>query len=121
VLSKGTSTTGISIYASNTNFWAFSLTASNTISSNAAVTLNTWQHIALNKTGSTVTLYVNGVQAANATGISTDFNQTSVVYVGAGRAADIPYTGYIDELRMTTGQGRYTANFTPSATAFQNL
>jgi hypothetical protein len=30
------------------------------------------------------------------------------------------YTGYLDEVRLTSGVSRYTANYTPSGTAFSN-
>jgi hypothetical protein len=39
-----------------------------------------------------------------------------VVYDNGGYAID--YQGYIDEIRITKGIARYTANFTPPSAAF---
>jgi hypothetical protein len=39
------------------------------------------------------------------------------MYVGASGVGE-PFIGYIDDLRITKGYARYTANFTAPATAF---
>lgn len=87
-----------------------------------ALTLNTWQHVAIVRSGSTVTFYKNGT--ANGSGNWTgNADQTSSLYIGgywyggsflSGRY----YFGYIDELRITKGIARYTANFTPPTAPF---
>jgi hypothetical protein len=40
------------------------------------------------------------------------------VTIGADVAGSNAFTGYIDEVRITDGFARYTANFTPTTTAF---
>jgi hypothetical protein len=42
------------------------------------------------------------------------------MYIGANRAAGDPMKGFIDDLRITKGVARYTANFTPPALPFPN-
>ena len=79
--------------------------------------LNTWQHIAMVKTGSSVALYVNGVSKATGTISGT-------VTYGASENLRIgqQYWGgtlYVDDLRMSK-TNRYTAGFTPSTVAFGN-
>lgn len=118
VISKGTATTGWSLIATSGNVWGF-ITSSTTTSGSVGVTLNTWVHLALVRSGTTVTLWVDGVSAATAT-VSTDFTETAPLYVGCGRAEDIPFTGYIDEVRISR-VARYTAAFTPPPIAFNNL
>lgn len=96
--------------------------ASSQLASTTALTLNTWQHVAIVRSGSTVTFYKDGT--ANGSGSWTgNADQTSSLYIGgywyagsflSGRY----YFGYIDELRITKGTARYTGNFTPSASAF---
>jgi hypothetical protein len=94
-----------------------------TITSSGAITTNAWNHIAVVRegTGSNQTkIYINGTNDGTGT-VSTNFNQTDPLYVGANRAAGDPMKGYIDDLRITKGYARYTAAFTPPTTAFPVL
>jgi hypothetical protein len=81
------------------------------------LSLNTWYNIAVVRSGSTVTYYLNGV--SNAT-FTTSFSQAATgVTIGARYTGTMEYVnGYIDDLRITKGYARYTANFTPPTTAF---
>jgi len=74
-----------------------------------------WMHIALVRSGSTITIYENGTAVGS--GTSSYSVPASICYVGRqlprsptdyGHNLD----GYIDDLRITKG-ARYTANFTP--------
>jgi hypothetical protein len=82
--------------------------------------LNTWTHVAFTRQGSTNRLFVNGTLQATATASDNFSNQ--VVVVGGGRytanTITNSFTGYIDDLRITKGYARYTANFTPPTAAF---
>ena len=82
-----------------------------------SLSLNTWYHIAMVRSGSTVTYYLNGVSDATMT---TSFSQgTTGVTVGARYTGSTEYVaGYIDDLRITKGLARYTATFTPPIVAF---
>jgi hypothetical protein len=94
---------------------------SGVITASAAVTLNTWNHMALVRSGTSMVLYLNGTSVGSATN-STNFNNTGLMGIGAnvsgGGAGAYPINGYIDDLRVTKGVARYTANFTPPTTAF---
>jgi len=109
-------------HSSNTVFFA-AYTSSNSLigqPTTAAGTLvaNQWNHIAVVRNGSTVTIYINGVSQATAsfstTAIRTD--QTTL-YVGndpvtSGRT----FNGYLSNVRIVNGVAVYTGNFTvPSA------
>jgi len=120
ILSKGTASTGWSIIASSSNTWGF-IHTNTTVTGGVPVDLNRWYHVALVRSGTTLRLWVNGSLAAEATGVSTDFNQVPNLYVGCGRTEDIPFTGYIDEVRITPGVARYSVAFIPSLTAFNNI
>ncbi len=80
--------------------------------------LNTWSHIALARVGSTVTLYLNGTAPTNGSNASvstaiTDTNYLIGTYYGSlTNVTTNRFQGYIDELRVTPGAARYTANFT---------
>jgi hypothetical protein len=81
---------------------------------------NQWYHVAFCRQGSTVYGFVDGVQIGS--GANT-VNYTSPTGLTIGNAASgtAGWIGYIDDLRITKGIARYTANFTPPAKAFPNL
>ena len=76
-----------------------------------------WYHIALVRNGNVFTPYVNGVAGTTTTSSAAIFNATNPMYIG-GLAAGYHFNGYIDDLRITKGVARYTANFTPPTAAF---
>jgi len=87
-----------------------------------APTLNTWNHIAWVRNNGVFKIYVNGVGNAGFA-FTGNLNTSSSVTIGAEVALSAPYTyqGYMDELRVTKGYARYTANFTAPTAAFQNI
>jgi len=87
----------------------------------SAVSTNTWSHIALTKSGSTFTLYLNGTSQGTST---TTIYPTSAMYLRIGvysptYSTDF-LTGYLDDIRITKGYARYTANFTAPSSAFKD-
>ena len=87
-----------------------------TATTTATYTTGTWYHIALVRSGTTNTLYVNGVSSASN---STSPTWPTTPSIGVGRLyndnTSYTLTGYISDLRITNGFARYTANFTPPA------
>ena len=86
---------------------------------------NEWFHVAFARQSGVLRAYINGVQVGSSQShTATYFNSTANVCVGSfgGYAVDgyafLDYTGYIDDLRITKGHARYTANFTPPMSAF---
>ena len=120
-VSKGTSTTGWSLSTNSSNQVVFSY-ASSTITSTGTLSVSTWYFVTVVRegTGTNQTkIYINGTNDGTGT-VATDFNQTSIMYVGADRVAGSALNGYIDDLRITKGIARYTANFTAPTAAFPN-
>ena len=83
------------------------------------LTANAWQHIAIVRNGNTWTVYVNGVSAGSGTNSSTI--DCSVSGIGGSVVGGNYFNGYVDEIRITRGVARYTANFTPPSQAFDNV
>lgn len=88
----------------------------------SALSLSTWYHIALVRSGGVTKLYVNGVQAGSSWTDSTNYLADGLVF-GASSYHTSPNTqyglyGYMDEIRVTNGIARYTAPFTPPTEAF---
>lgn len=95
------------------------------ISSGAGLTVGVWYHLAVDKdaTGK-IRLYVNGVPNGSATPADSSIihnTGTDNLDVGAlGLFGSNPFSGWIDELRITKGVARYKtdAGFTPPAAPF---
>ena len=90
--------------------------------SGGTVSVGAWAHVALVRSGSTFTPYVNGVAGTTTTSASALAVNTHNVLIGALQTsapsiAEL-FNGYIDDLRITNGYARYTANFTPPTAAF---
>ncbi len=83
-----------------------------------------WNHVALVRNGTSVKLFLNGNEVASATisaAAAIDFSSgggTRVARTGWGLGPDESYKGWIDDLRVTKGVARYTADFTPPDQAF---
>ena len=74
------------------------------------ITANTWTHVAVVRSGTTVSLYLNGISQASAT---SSANITSTA-LDIGKTWDnFYYLGYIQDHRTYKGVAKYTANFTP--------
>jgi len=74
--------------------------------------LNRWIHLAVVRSGSTFTMYENGVSVATATN-SNSMNFGTVTQLGAA-GSSYTFQGYISNLRLVIGTAVYTSNFTPS-------
>ena len=87
--------------------------------SSPTISFNTWTHVAVVRNSGTVTIYINGT---GGTGVSAsgDLSQTGCLIGAFYDQLTWNFTGYIDDLRITKGYARYTANFTPPTTAFPN-
>jgi len=86
----------------------------------ASTLLNsTWNHYAITRSGTSLKAFVNGTQVGSATN-STNINlaATTQSWIGAISASAGNFNGYIDDLRITKGYARYTANFTAPTAAF---
>jgi hypothetical protein len=82
-----------------------------------AISLTTWTHIAVVRSGTTLAIYQNGILNGSTTN-STSFIQNGAVVGYEMVGGNFYYTGYIDDLRITKGYARYTSNFTPPTSAF---
>jgi len=89
----------------------------------ASVALNTWHHVAVSRTGSTISLYLDGKRVASA---ADSINYTTGgCGMGVGKVADQNGysfgSGFIDEVRITRHVARYSgATYTVPAQAFPN-
>jgi len=94
----------------------FTFTGGAVITATTAFTTSTWNHVAICRVTNTVNIYLNGTLAG--TGASTgglDGTTSDKLIIGVNAdLSSYAITGYIDDLRITKGYARYTANFTPT-------
>ena len=90
------------------------------ITGNIAAATGNWVHIALARSGTTMKLFVDGVQSGSDSTTSTNFNaaDTYGLTIGRYQAGNGHFNGYLDDLRITKGVARYTTGFTPPTAAF---
>jgi hypothetical protein len=81
------------------------------------VTTGSWFHLAMSRSGTSLRLFVNGINDGTATN-STSFS--SSVLIGAelfSGSIGAQLFGYLDDFRITKGVARYLSNFTPPQVA----
>ena len=83
------------------------------LTSSAVASANVWNHFALVRSGSTLTIYHNGVSVGTATNSATLSIGTSVTVGSNGTGGIGSITGYISNVRVVKGTAVYTAAFTP--------
>lgn len=83
------------------------------------LTLNAWNHVAVSRSGSTMRLFVNGMQDASVTdSTSRSFNTVMIARYSYATITGLEWTGYIDDFRITKNAARYTTNFSVPGAAF---
>jgi hypothetical protein len=117
IISKGTATTGWSVNVTALNKLQFSYTAS-VLTGATSLATGTWYYFAVVRSGSAtgnLKIYLNGTADATSGGAVTDnFNQTSILYVGADRIGTSALNGYLQDIRIT----KYARTITTPTAAF---
>jgi len=98
------------------------------MTSTNAFTRQTWHHLAMVRSGSSVKLYVNGVEEASGSSSSDlDTTVSTSLYIGAqgnatstGSLGSRGITGYVSNVRVSN-EALYTAAFTPPVGELQKL
>jgi len=83
-----------------------------------------WYHIALSRSGTSTKLFVNGAQAGSTYTDSNVYLNTALRPVLGADATNFTsnwLNGYLQDVRVTKGYARYTANFTTPTSAFPTL
>jgi hypothetical protein len=87
--------------------------ASQTAITGSTLSVNTWYHLAYVRSSGSGKLYLDGAQVGSTT--SNSYNSAArSFYIGATNTGANPWSGYIDDFRITKGVARFTANFTPA-------
>jgi len=90
-------------------------------SSGVTIAINTWYHIVCQYDGTIKRIYIDGVQRGSVSTTTVNITATNRATIGAQDGVNFePVNGYIDDLRITKGVARYTANFTPPSGPYPN-
>lgn len=89
------------------------------ITAGGAVSLNTWNHLALVRYNGTSTLYLNGSSTGTPVSDTTDFTDTAIRIGFDISQGAFGFTGYMDDIRISK-YARYTTTFVPATSAFAN-
>jgi hypothetical protein len=130
ITNYGTNSGGWAFYASNSTHqsrwwhhngsgWVY---LNNSTGTRTALSLDTWYHIALTRSGNIFRLFLDGTQEdsmtdSNAMTSSNGGSHSGIRMGGINAGVDYPVNGYIDDVRITKGVARYTSNFTAPTTA----
>lgn len=91
------------------------------IAGSTVMSAGTWYHVAVCRSGTSTRMFLDGVQEGSTYSDSTNYiSNTNRPVIGAHgfNTSQYPYIGYIDDIRVTKGVARYTANFTPPTAPF---
>jgi len=84
-----------------------------------SVSISTWYHIAIARSGTSTKMFKDGTQVGSTYSDSTNYICARLVIGASDYFLGVDgFDGFIDDLRITKGVARYTANFTPPARAF---
>ena len=110
-------TGAINFYASDGTTYQINALGGGTVNNSA------WHHVAVTRSGSSFRVFVDGTQVGSTGTWSGTIASTSrSFYVGVDDTFNVNYyAGYIQDLRITKGYARYTANFTAPTAAFPTL
>jgi len=89
------------------------------LTASATVNNSTWHHVAICRSGSTYSIFFNGILTASGTP-SGGFDFRTNVRIGIN-GSSYSFNGYIDDLRITKGVARYAGNFTPPTAPFPDM
>jgi hypothetical protein len=108
-------------HQSYSNTFSFAVGSGAQVNCSTTVSNGTWYHLALVSNAGSVILYVNGTADNTAASRTTSDNTNRQVYVGCNfdfATYSTEINGYVDDLRITRGYARYTANFTAPTAPF---
>jgi hypothetical protein len=109
-----------SIYVSNNALFYFTNNANRI--TGATLSNTTWTHIAVSRSGTSTRMFINGTQTGSTyTDTVVYINYTSRPTIGGdghNLSSALFLNGYMEDLRVTKGIARYTANFTAPTAPF---
>jgi hypothetical protein len=102
------SATGLALYTDLSGFLNVATTV-NIATASKAIIANAWSHCALTRSGTSLTIWLNGENVSTITNSTNFSNQDCAIFLSM--------LGYISNFRIVKGTVVYTGNFTPPTLA----
>jgi hypothetical protein len=83
------------------------------LTTSGALANNVWRHIAFSRVSGVLYGFINGIAGGSVANTVNYSGVASALAVGADYNGTNSLTGFVDDVRITKGVGRYTANFVP--------
>lgn len=80
--------------------------------------IDTWYRLAITRSGTSLRAFIDGAQIGSTQTSSHNISSTAALYMGAINLNLQYFNGWLDELRITKGVARYTANYTVATGPF---
>jgi hypothetical protein len=109
-------------YPNIVTFWCDTYGQGPFITGTTSLVIGNWYHFALTRSGGIWRMYINGIQQGSnyTNAASPDRDASYNLRIGGDNInATRALNGYIQDLRITRGVARYTANFSVPTSAFQ--
>jgi hypothetical protein len=110
------------LYLASGNLTYF--TASSNQITGGSFGIQQWRHIALTRASGSTRLFIDGSQTGTTYSDTNNYlapNSRPRLFTVGDSDTVATLNGYIDDLRITKGVARYTANFTPPTAAFPDI
>lgn len=86
-------------------------------SANSVIATNTWYHIAVSKVSGSTKMFVDGSQVGSTYTDSNTYANAALTLMGGGAGTNRT-PGYMQNVRITKGTGRYSSGFTAPAAPY---
>lgn len=109
---------GYSDYINGSGVFNIYINNSTIYTMTGSLSTNTWTHIAVSRSGTSLRVFINGTQNGSTVTNSTNLSDTNLLVAvnrgnTAGTISTSFFNGYISNARVCKGTALYTANFTP--------
>lgn len=109
------------IYVNSSDVLLYFTNSADRITGTTTLSSGQWYHVAVTRSGTSTKLFLNGTQEGSTyTDSNTYLNGASRPVIGASgySVTILELNGWIDEVRVSKGAARWTANFTPPASPY---
>ena len=119
--------TGLALHnVANLYYWTFyttDTTATTLFSTLTTISINTWYHVEIDRSGNDFYLFQNGNQLATTNNSVSIPDRAARMFIGTYGRSGAEYAdnfiGYLDEVRWSKGIARHTASFKPYSCEYQ--